>query len=955
MKKIFFLLTAAIALILSGCDSLYTDEFAELHEEIDELRAMISETNSNVAALQAIVNAIQGNDFVTGVTPITENGVQIGYTITFSKSGTVTIYHGNDGKDGHTPVIGVRQYDDGEWYWTIDGEWLTNEHGDMVRASGKDGQQGQPGEQGITPQLKIEDGDWYASFDYGESWSYIGRATGEDGNTPVIGIRQYDDGEWYWTIDGEWLTDEYGDMIRASGKDGQQGQPGEQGITPQLKIEDGDWYVSFDNGESWNYIGRATGEDGDSMFQEIRVADTEIVFVMADGSEFMVPRKPDVKIHFDIPEGETGILPGREIQIYYTLENATEDTFVTASSNGHYTVKVESWSPWDGRILIKCPHTYEDGYVNIMVSDGRSFSFVKVINLFEYYMEFSEGLEYYPGNHGGVIEIPFWTNFPYIFEVEYDAQSWLSVETIETRAEMKYGTLLVKVKENNEDNARVGRIFVIPTNSTGETYTEIIINQSSSTFRIDQSKFAIPAEGKTVETNIVSSRGLSIEIPEEAKDWISAVVEETGTDQYKVIATVQEHTGTQKRAASIKLHSGDGATYLGSIEFVQSSPNEEDLEDMIFIVRANYSNEFTAHLPICGEYDCYIDWGDGQAEYAKGEDWENKGISHKYKTSEPTSYTVRISNRVTRLNSENLPAPCIVEVVQWGMTGLNDLNSAFENNYMLKKVAEDTYGAFSGVYSIDQMFCKCIELESVPERLFDYCRNISYMYETFAYCKKLHDIPSGLFARMENLDNMDAVFRNCDSLTDIPQDLFVFNTRLKHMNWVFHDCNNLVDIPATLFRNNYHIESFYGTFDNCDNLKHIPGSLFSTNSNARLFESTFCNCYSLENIPAELFRKNRNANNFNATFANCHQLKEIPTDLFDDNRKVIYFRDTFSSCHGVEGESPYTIIGEVKYHLYERHLNPDHFAIPIEYYACFGGCERLIDYHTEIVPARWGW
>jgi hypothetical protein len=34
-----------------------------------------------------------------------------------------------------------------------------------------------------------------------------------------------------------------------------------------------------------------------------------------------------------------------------------------------------------------------------MVSDGKSFSFVKVINLFEYYMEFSEGSEYYPGNH----------------------------------------------------------------------------------------------------------------------------------------------------------------------------------------------------------------------------------------------------------------------------------------------------------------------------------------------------------------------------------------------------------------------------------------------------------------------------------------------------------------------------------------------------------------------------
>ena len=66
MKKIFHLCTAVLALMLCSCYNLYTDEFAELHEEIDELRTMISETNSNVAALQTIVNAIQENDFVTG-------------------------------------------------------------------------------------------------------------------------------------------------------------------------------------------------------------------------------------------------------------------------------------------------------------------------------------------------------------------------------------------------------------------------------------------------------------------------------------------------------------------------------------------------------------------------------------------------------------------------------------------------------------------------------------------------------------------------------------------------------------------------------------------------------------------------------------------------------------------------------------------------------------------------
>lgn len=875
MKKILLISATVMAFMLSGCDSLYTDEFAELHEEIDGLRAMISETNSNVAALQAIVNAIQENDFVTGVTPITENGVQIGYTISFSKSGTITIYHGNDGKDGHSPVIGVGQYQDGEWYWTIDGEWFTDVNGNMVRASGKDGGQGEPG------------------------------------------------------------------------------PPGEDGITPQLKIEDGDWYVSFDYGASWNYIGRATGEDGDAMFQEIRVADTEIVFVMADGSEFVVPRKPDVKIHFDIPEGEAGILPGREIQIYYTLENATDDTFVTASSNGHYTVRVESWSPWDGRILIKCPHTYADGYVNVMVSDGKSFSFVKVINLFEYYMEFAEGLEYYPGNHGGEIEIPFWTNFPYRFEVEYDAQEWLSIETLETRAEVKYGTLLVKVKENNEENARTGRIYVYPTNTTGETYTEIIINQSSSTFRIiGQSKFAIPAEGQTVETEIVSSRGLSIEIPEDAKDWLSANVVTTGTDQYKVTATILENQETQKRAASITLNSGDGLTYMGSLEYVQSSPNEEALEDMIFMVRANFSNDFTAHLPIGGDYDCYIDWGDGQAEYANGSDWEGKGVSHTYKVNTPTTYTVKISGRVTRLNSENLTAPCIVEVVQWGMTGLNDLNSAFENNYLLTKVADDTFGAFSDVNSIDQMFYKCIELESVPEGIFDYCQNVTYMYETFGMCKKLSEIPTGLFANLKSLNHIEYVFRDCDSLTSIPSGLFVFNTGLRYVNWVFHDCDNLEAIPATLFRNNTLIESFYGTFDNCDMLKHIPGSLFSTNIKVTSFENTFCNCYALEEIPADLFSRNKNVRSFSSTFSYCYNLKEIPVSLFDNNRKVLNFNYTFYAIDNLTGESPYTVIDGVKYHLYERHLNPDHFVSPIEYYGCFGGCWNLTD-RDIIEQYRW--
>ena len=47
------------------------------------------------------------------------------------------------------------------------------------------------------------------------------------------------------------------------------------------------------------------------------------------------------------------------------------------------------------------------------------------------------------------------------------------------------------------------------------------------------------------------------------------------------------------------------------------------------------------------------------------------------------------------------------------------------------------------------------------------------------------------------------------------------------------------------------------------------------------------------------------------------------------------FMYTFHSCHSVKGESPYTIIDGVKYHLYERHLNPDQFVTPTSYTDCF--------------------
>ncbi len=104
---------------------------------------------------------------------------------------------------------------------------------------------------------------------------------GTNGSTPVIGVEKAEDGMFYWTLNEEWLTDNDGNKIQASAKDG---------ITPKLKIEKDNWYVSFDGGESWEPLGKAKGEDGDAFFKEIIIGSYSVEFVLLDGSSLIIPR-----------------------------------------------------------------------------------------------------------------------------------------------------------------------------------------------------------------------------------------------------------------------------------------------------------------------------------------------------------------------------------------------------------------------------------------------------------------------------------------------------------------------------------------------------------------------------------------------------------------------------------------------------------------------------------------
>ena len=165
------ILAAGLAGVLALACGRYDD--SELRNKINDiegrlarLEKLVEQANQDISALQVLTAGLDGKVYVTGFEELAD-----GYRISFSNGTVATIRNGKDGADGHTPAIGIKKDTDEVYYWTVDGEWLLDAQGNKVRVNGKDGA---AGADGITPQLKIEDGYWYVlrtKAKAGRSWA----------------------------------------------------------------------------------------------------------------------------------------------------------------------------------------------------------------------------------------------------------------------------------------------------------------------------------------------------------------------------------------------------------------------------------------------------------------------------------------------------------------------------------------------------------------------------------------------------------------------------------------------------------------------------------------------------------------------------------------------------------------------------------------------------------------
>lgn len=181
MKRTFLTVCILLsALLLGGCHEDIERRINALKEDVSTIEQRLATINEGIRSLSSLVEAMEKNEHITNISPWTI-GTWSGYYVTFTSGSVLSL---RNGIDGVSPIVGVNYNETfNAYYWTIQMgpsgtvNWMTNSTGQRVRATS------------IVPELKIEDGVWWYSFD-GSSWIKAGwgPAQGESGSSVFSSI-----------------------------------------------------------------------------------------------------------------------------------------------------------------------------------------------------------------------------------------------------------------------------------------------------------------------------------------------------------------------------------------------------------------------------------------------------------------------------------------------------------------------------------------------------------------------------------------------------------------------------------------------------------------------------------------------------------------------------------------------------------------------------------------------
>lgn len=393
MKQNFLTKSLAVAIAammtFTGCydDSDLQTRMEQAEADIAELQQLVKDINTNISSLVTVVDALKNSDQITSVTPLSDGS---GYTITFSKSGTITIYNGKNGVDG---------------------------------TNGTNGE------------------------------------NGADGHTPVISVKLDQDGQYYWTVDGEYLTDAEGKKIPATAHI----------ATPQIRINEGNFEISYNEGLTWEVIGNAGASD-DVVFKQVIDGPASVLFVLSDGTQIEIPKTQQFVIN--VTSTDVIASPGQMAFVDFTVSGADENTVVDAFGTKGYEASVMMMNASTGSLTITVPDPMTDGKVYLMAvkSDGSTAARIFSCEEGVFSVDETAFAAKVPAA-GGTVEVPVTTNISGWGVMVDPGNLW--IKHVETKA-VRTETVVLSVEENTSTEERTGKVIIMPPMETGGmmmTYT----------------------------------------------------------------------------------------------------------------------------------------------------------------------------------------------------------------------------------------------------------------------------------------------------------------------------------------------------------------------------------------------------------------------------------------------------------------------------------------------------
>lgn len=379
MKK-FFLLLCATAATFAGCSRLddLEKDVDDLGTRVDRLEELVTQLNSQIASLDALVATIRNGGYIENISTENINGINW-YTITLSNGNTYKIHDGADGIDGSTPAIGVKEDEDGNWWWTVDGEYTDPK----VRVNGQDGQDGK------TPEISIISGYWCIRWPGDEIWTTLTEAKGDD------------------------------------------------------------------------------GEDGDSFFAGVVVGDDDVTFTLASGETFSVSLLGPFRL---VCQSTTvGVAANSQAKVTYQIKGTKDEDDVVVYVKYTTTDWGAAVDETACEVTITVPEDPEGGLVIMEAINNTTSQVAAQAIRFEKGVLSATTLSYEISDAAATIEIPVSTNMNYT--VECDAQ-WLTF--VQTRAPHTE-TLVFEAELNTGEEDRNAVITI--TGATGDIVTISVLQR----------------------------------------------------------------------------------------------------------------------------------------------------------------------------------------------------------------------------------------------------------------------------------------------------------------------------------------------------------------------------------------------------------------------------------------------------------------------------------------------